>query len=314
MLDLQKRSIQYNILKREVDTNRSLYDGLLQRYKEVDVAGGVGANNVFVVDRAMLRARRPRPTCRGRCCSRSPSVSAPVLRRRIGLERLDDTIRSPEEMRACHRSGDPRHHPQGRRSSTVETTPPIRARRCRKPTGRCARRCSSPPRAACRRSLLITSAGPSEGKSVTSLCDRPALRHPGPQGAAGRCRPAQSLAAQEARPRQRHRPQQLPDRSLHAAGGDAGDHHRQPGVHGVRSAAANAADLLGSPRLLSLLSIGLEVFDLIVIDGPPVMGLADAPLLSNSAAATVFVRRRRSGSSRRRARCVEAARTCAWRR
>jgi Mrp family chromosome partitioning ATPase len=43
----------------------------------------------------------------------------------------------------------------------------------------------------------------------------------------------------------------------------------------------NAADLLGSPRLLSLLTIGLEVFDLIVLDGPPVMGLADAQLLSN---------------------------------
>ena len=35
VLDLQQRSIQYNILKREVDTNRSLYEGLLQRYKEV---------------------------------------------------------------------------------------------------------------------------------------------------------------------------------------------------------------------------------------------------------------------------------------
>lgn len=56
LLALQKRSIQYNILKREVDTNRSLYVGLLQRFKEVDVAGGVGvgANNVFVVDRAEL--------------------------------------------------------------------------------------------------------------------------------------------------------------------------------------------------------------------------------------------------------------------
>ena len=53
VLDLQKRSIQYNILKREVDTNRELYTSLLQRYKEVDVAAGVGANNVFVVDRAM---------------------------------------------------------------------------------------------------------------------------------------------------------------------------------------------------------------------------------------------------------------------
>ena len=33
VLDLQKRSIQYNILKREVDTNQSLYDSLLQRYQ-----------------------------------------------------------------------------------------------------------------------------------------------------------------------------------------------------------------------------------------------------------------------------------------
>ena len=51
----------------------------------------------------------------------------------------------------------------------------------------------------------------------------------------------------------------------------------------------NAADLLASSRLLSLLSVGLEVFDFIVIDGPPVMGLADAPLLSSVAAGTVFV-------------------------
>ena len=52
LLDLQKRSIQYNILKREVDTNREFYKTLLQRYKEVDVAGGVVANNIFVVDAA----------------------------------------------------------------------------------------------------------------------------------------------------------------------------------------------------------------------------------------------------------------------
>ena len=51
----------------------------------------------------------------------------------------------------------------------------------------------------------------------------------------------------------------------------------------------NAADLLGNARLMSLMSVGLEVFDLIILDGPPVMGLADAPLLSNAAAATVFV-------------------------
>jgi hypothetical protein len=47
------RSIQYNILQRDVDTNRALYDALLQRFKEVGIAGGVGTNNVSVVDPAI---------------------------------------------------------------------------------------------------------------------------------------------------------------------------------------------------------------------------------------------------------------------
>lgn len=51
-LDLQTRSIRYNMLKREADTNRQLYDALLQRYKEIGVAGNVGSNNVSIVDTA----------------------------------------------------------------------------------------------------------------------------------------------------------------------------------------------------------------------------------------------------------------------
>ena len=52
VLNLRGRSIQYNILQREVDTNRSLYDALLQRYKEIGVAGGIGIAPVSIVDRA----------------------------------------------------------------------------------------------------------------------------------------------------------------------------------------------------------------------------------------------------------------------
>ena len=54
VLNLRGRSIQYNILQREVDTNRSLYDALLQRYKEIGVAGGVGMAPVS--DRRSRRA------------------------------------------------------------------------------------------------------------------------------------------------------------------------------------------------------------------------------------------------------------------
>ena len=54
LADLRQRSIQYNIYQRDADTNRELYDALLQRYKEVGVAGAVENNNVAVVDAARL--------------------------------------------------------------------------------------------------------------------------------------------------------------------------------------------------------------------------------------------------------------------
>jgi uncharacterized protein involved in exopolysaccharide biosynthesis len=46
----QDRSVRYNILKREAGTNRQLYDGLLQRFKEVSAEAGVTNNNISVVD------------------------------------------------------------------------------------------------------------------------------------------------------------------------------------------------------------------------------------------------------------------------
>ncbi len=48
----QERSVDFNLFKREVDTNRELYNGLLQQVKEVGVAGGVETNNIQVVDKA----------------------------------------------------------------------------------------------------------------------------------------------------------------------------------------------------------------------------------------------------------------------
>jgi succinoglycan biosynthesis transport protein ExoP len=57
------RAVQYNILKREVDTNKQLYEGLLQRLKEAGVSAGMNAGNIRVVDPAVPPTRpvRPRP-------------------------------------------------------------------------------------------------------------------------------------------------------------------------------------------------------------------------------------------------------------
>jgi len=51
----------------------------------------------------------------------------------------------------------------------------------------------------------------------------------------------------------------------------------------------NAADILGGTQIFSLVSISLEKYDVIVIDSPPLLGLADAQLLSSAASATLFV-------------------------
>ncbi|MEL7445761.1 MAG: capsular biosynthesis protein, partial [Pseudomonadota bacterium] len=51
----------------------------------------------------------------------------------------------------------------------------------------------------------------------------------------------------------------------------------------------NAAELLASARLRVVLEQARETYDVVVIDGPPVIGLADAPLLGSLADATVVV-------------------------
>ncbi|MBE0659129.1 MAG: polysaccharide biosynthesis tyrosine autokinase [Bryobacteraceae bacterium] len=58
-----EKAIQYNILKREVETNRQLYESMLQRVKEAGLASALKANNVRVVDPAKVPEGpvKPRP-------------------------------------------------------------------------------------------------------------------------------------------------------------------------------------------------------------------------------------------------------------
>lgn len=48
----QDRGVQYNLLKRVADTNRALYDALLERFNEINATAGSASNNVSLVDRA----------------------------------------------------------------------------------------------------------------------------------------------------------------------------------------------------------------------------------------------------------------------
>ncbi|MEZ5574091.1 MAG: GNVR domain-containing protein [Candidatus Competibacteraceae bacterium] len=98
VLTQQDRSIQFNILRREVDTNRQLYDGLLQRFKEVGVAAGVGTNNISIVDEAKAPSFPYKPNLR----LNATLALVLGLLGGIGLaflfEHLDDTFRKPEDL------------------------------------------------------------------------------------------------------------------------------------------------------------------------------------------------------------------------
>jgi capsular exopolysaccharide synthesis family protein len=52
---------------------------------------------------------------------------------------------------------------------------------------------------------------------------------------------------------------------------------------------ANPAELLSSKRFAVLLAEAVRDYDVVLIDGPPVLGLADAPRLSKMADATIFI-------------------------
>jgi Mrp family chromosome partitioning ATPase len=62
-------------------------------------------------------------------------------------------------------------------------------------------------------------------------------------------------------------------------------------------------ELIASARFAALLADASATFDVVVIDGPPILGLADSPLLSSIAQATLMVIE--SGRTRTRA-AVEA--------
>ena len=59
--DIRAKSVEYNIVKREVETNRTQYDALLQRLKDVSITDDLDSDLVVIVDRAQTPAKPIRP-------------------------------------------------------------------------------------------------------------------------------------------------------------------------------------------------------------------------------------------------------------
>ncbi len=59
--DLAEKLVQYNILQHDADSNKQLYDGLLQKLKEAGITAGLRSSNIRVVDPALVPTTPSRP-------------------------------------------------------------------------------------------------------------------------------------------------------------------------------------------------------------------------------------------------------------
>lgn len=285
----QDRSVRYNILRRDVDTNRTLYDGLLQRYKEVSAAARIASNNISIVDRAdpPIGQVWPRPLLNIAMALLAGIVTG------IGLvllrEHFDDAIRSPEDVDrklgtpmvglvpAIGNKVDPQVELTDKKSELSEAYSALRS----------ALLLSTPNGAP--HSLLITSSGPAEGKSTTSYAIATSFAQIGRRVV---------LVDGDMRKPAQHR-----NFGVANTAGLANILANQDSIDGVMQGTTdpnlsfipagpvplNPAELIVGPRMNALLDELKHRYDIVIVDGPPVLGLADAPALSAQIDSTLFV-------------------------
>lgn len=286
-LDLRRRSIQYNIYQQEVDTNRALYDGLLQRFKEIGVAGGVGVNNVSVVDPAGVPNRPSSPRLFINLAVALLAGLALGAGLAFGLEQIDEAIADPGEVERRLglpllgsvpklASGTPKDALLDRKSDMVDAYLAVQTN------------LAFSTEHGVPRSIAVTSTRPAEGKSTTALALATTLARAG--------RRVILVDGDMRSP------------SVHHLGGVGHDHglsnflSGQDNINGLTfpmndlgftamSAGPlppNAAELLTGSRLSVLIDRLLESYDHVVIDSPPVMGLADAPLIASRVEGVIY--------------------------
>ncbi|MEL1251532.1 GumC family protein [Aurantiacibacter gilvus] len=295
-LGQQGRGVGYGILEREVDTNRQIYDALLQRYNELGLVG-TGRNNMALVEQAR----------------RAPGPYTPSLPRNLAIafglglvgvvgfvyvsDMLDQTVRDPDEvarqfgLRLLGLIPDASDMPiedalLDKHSALSEAYASARVAMQLLPD-------ETPTK-----SLMLTSSRPAEGKSVSSVALAKSFAEVGERTV---------LVDLDLRRRGVSQILSMNPSDIGIARYLSGTaeaptlrHQEEHGFDfiGSNSNAKNPVTLLSSPKLAVLLRDLAKNYDRIVVDGPPVLGLADAIELSRMVDGVVYVVEANSGTNR----------------
>ncbi|WP_347302347.1 polysaccharide biosynthesis tyrosine autokinase [Croceibacterium sp. TMG7-5b_MA50] len=283
----QDRSVRYNTLAREADTNRQIYDGLLQRYRALNAAAGITASNIAVVDRAEV------PTTPS-----SPNLPRNVLLAVVlGLalagavvflrDQMDDRLRVPEDVESKiglpllgvvpTAEGDPRAELDDPKSPVAESYNALRTALMHS------------TREGLPHLLLVTSAQASEGKTTTSYAVARSFARVGKR--------VLLMDADLRRPNV-HKMADVPNRAGmstllvgEATLEEVAVPSAYPGLTVIPAGPIppSPAELLSSPRMAALLEQVERDYDFVVIDSAPILGLADSTELSTLADGVMLV-------------------------
>jgi len=290
----QDRSVDLNFYKRELDTNRQIYDGLLQRLKEVGITSGVTSSNISVVDEANTPLFPISPNLMKNA---GIGLLAGLLLG-VGIvftrEHLDDSIKNANEIET--RLSLPLLGIVPEIKKKVAQQGALALLTVSDPRGMFAEAYRSMRTAlqfstaeGSPRRIVITSSVQSEGKSTTALALAINLAQLGQRVL---------LIDADMRNPSLHKVLKLTNDSG-LSSYLSGDAQREALIQesGIANLAILTAgphppspvDLLMGPGLLALLDRAEAMgFEKIVIDAPPVLGLADAIVLGNQVQNILF--------------------------
>lgn len=283
----RRDAIQYNIYSREADTNRQLYDSFLQRYKEIGAAN-VSASNIAVIDPAQAPQAPSSPNL-------LLNLALALIAGTIGaaglvfvLEQSNEGLTDPSKVQELlgvpllgsvpqvTEGDDPIELVADPKSEIAEAYIAIRSTLAFTTT-------HGVPK-----SFMLVSSQPAEGKSLSALALALAMGRMGKRvlliDADLRNPSAHSYIGT-------HRKFGL---SNYLAGEDnvaALIQQVRPNIDLLASGPTvpSAAELFSSDRLRDLVAQMVKQYDHVIVDSAPVIGLADAPLVSQAVEAVVFV-------------------------
>jgi capsular exopolysaccharide synthesis family protein len=288
--DLDRKSVSYTLLEREAESNRTLYETLLQREKELQVLANSRGNNVRLVERAAPPGVAATPDVRRLVMMGLLLGLAAACGLVVALDYLDDTVKSPDEI--TRKLGLPclglvpalKGSARGRVVSSARTGQfgeSIRSLRTS-----IAFSHDAPGTGI----LLITSAQPLEGKTTTACNVASALAYGGAK--------VLLLDVDMRRPSVHHTigisagPGLAEVLLERARLSEAVVRLETPSLWVLRAGTppANPSELLASGTMEGLMTqLRSGPFDWVVVDTPPVLAVTDAPVLGKHATGVVFV-------------------------